>query len=461
MKQLLTYFAVLMLLFSCRDDDFGNNSNTLQPTNFKVEVKYDASYNDTSGNTRRVKNATVVMVNNSSGDTYTISTDADGFANFSNVIPGTYQITVSKKMLSDEFYATFNYVSPAAELSFNGTQEGATINVNVQSTVIEVRSARIGDLLIKQIYYGGSHITQGAGIRDQFIELYNNSNEVIYADGLYLGQLYGKTNTTVNSYTQSNGQFDWSKSMGMTMGGTANTDFVYADYVMRIPGTGTQYPILPGQSLVIAQNALNHKSPLVDNTGSPINILNPSLTVDLSGSDFEVYLGTFNNSIGEAIYKFDIQNPAVKDLEIAYWGRPGNWSGNNDFIMDSPGRDSFIIFKMDPADFTLLSDYSDPSVTNATVSTRYFKQIPINIIIDGVDLQHYNPNSQRPKMLNASVDASFIAGDQAYISQAVIRKTKTTIPAQGNTPARKVLEDTNNSANDFIRQTANPRGFQQ
>jgi hypothetical protein len=462
MKQLFSFLAILTLLFSCRDDDFGNNSNTLQPTNFKVEVKYDASYNDSNNNSRRSKNATVVLVNNNSGDTYTISTDANGFANFSNVIPGTYKITVSKKMLADEFFSTFNYVSPADEINFNGTQEGATVNINVQSTVIELKSARVGDLLIKQIYYAGSHATQGASFRDQFIELYNNSNEVIYVDGLYIGQLYGKVNTTFNqSYTLANGQFDWSKSIGMTAGSAANTDYVYADYVIRIPGTGTQYPILPGESIVIAANGVNHKSPLVDNTGNPISIQNPALTVDLSGANFEVYLGDFNLSIGQPVYKFDIQNPAVKDMEIAYWGRTGYWSGNNDLLMDNPGRDSFIVFKMDKNDFTALPDYSDPSVTNVTASTKYFKQIPNSVIIDGVDLQNFNPNLQRPKMLNASVDASFINCDASFNSQAVIRKTKTTIPAQGSIPARKVLEDTNNSANDFVKQTANPRGFQQ
>lgn len=453
MKQLFSFLAIMMLLFSCRDDDFGSNNGTLQPTAFKVEVKYDATYGS-----KNSKGATVVLTNNNSGDTYTETTDANGFANFSSVIPGTYKVLVSKKILADEFYSTFGYAAPASEINFNGIQDNATININVQSTVIELKSARIGDLLIKQIYYAGSHATQGAGVRDQFIEIYNNSNEVIYADGLYIAQLYGKTNTTVNTFSQANGQFDWSKSIGMTAtGNSANTDYVYSDYITRIPGNGTQYPIYPGQSIVIAQNAVNHKSPLVDNNGSPINIQNPSLTVDLSQSEFEVYLGDFNLSIGETVFKTDIQNPAVKDVEIAFWGRPGYWNGNNDFIIDNPGRDSFVIFKAN--DFNVFPDYSDPSVTNVVAATKFYKQIPTNVIIDGVELQHYNPNAQRPKMLNASIDASFTKCDAAFNSQAVIRKTKTTIPAQGNIPARIVLEDTNNSANDFVIKNANPKGF--
>ncbi|MBB6370284.1 DUF4876 domain-containing protein [Chryseobacterium shigense] len=457
MKQLLSLFTIILMLISCRDDDFGNGGNaTLQPVAYQVKVSYDkAVYGD-----KQAKTATVVMTNNNSGDTYTLNTDANGYANFQNVIPGTYKITVSKKMLSNEFLATFGYQAASAEMSFNGVQENAIISANIQSTSVEVKGARVGDLLIKQVYYAGSHALQGASFRDQFIEIYNNSDQIIYADGLYIGQLYGKVNTaTNNSYSQANGQFDWSKSIGMTMGNAANTDYAYADYVIKVPGNGTQYPILPGESVVIAQNGVNHKAPLVDNTGNPITIQNPALTVDLSTSNFEVYLGNYNLSIGQPVYKFDIQNPAVPDMQIAYWGRTGYWSPNNDFIIDNLGRDSFVIFRAD--DLDALPDYSDPSVTTVNSNTRYFKQIPNNIIIDGVDLQHYNPNSQRPKMLSASIDASSIACDASFNSQAVIRKTKALVDLPNNGGKRKVLEDTNNSANDFVKQTANPRGFQQ
>lgn len=454
MKQLLSFLTIMLLLVSCRDDDFGGNGANLQPTSFRVEVKYDSNYGSL-----HAKNATVVLTNNNSGDTYTQTSDANGFANFESVIPGTYKVTVAKKMLANEFNTTFGYSAPVSEISFNGIQENATINVNVQTTFIELKGARIGDLLIKQISYAGSNAIQGAGFRDQFIELYNNSNEVIYADGLYIAQLYGKVNTaTNNSYSQANGQYDWSKSIGMTLGSAANTDYVYADYVIKIPGNGSQYPIFPGQSMVIAQTGINHKAPLVDNTGSPITVQNPGLTVDLSTSDFEVYLGNFNLSVGEPVYKFDIQNPAVKDMEIAYWGRPGYSNGNNDLIFDTLGRDSFVIFRTDK--FSLLPNYADPSFAAITSSTKFYVQIPNSTIIDGVELQHYNPNSQRPKMLNASIDASSVACDASFNSQAVIRKTKEEITLP-NGSKRKVLEDTNNSANDFVKQTANPRGFQQ
>ena len=227
---------------------------------------------------------------------------------------------------------------------------------------------------------------------------------------------------------------------------------VYADYVFQIPGTGTQYPIQPGQSIVIAQSAINHKSPLVDNNGDPINIGDPSLTVDLSTAEFESYLGDFRQSIGEPVYQWDIQNPAVQDLNIAYWGIPGWYNGNKDFIMDGNGRDSFIIFRSN--NFSNYDAFTDPSVTNVSTNSKYFLQIPNADIIDAVELQHYNPSKQRPKMLNAAFDASSIKCDAAYNSQSVVRKIKTT-----TTNGRVILEDTNNSAQDFQVIKANPKGF--
>lgn len=449
MKNLFYILSFFIFLISCRDDDFGktNGATMLLPVAFKVQVKYDNQHQNLPS-----KAATVNLINSNTDDTYTMQTDDNGVANFTNVLPGTYKINVTRSMQAAEYQSTFGFPLQSDDINFNGVQEGVLVNANVNAAQIELKAARVGDLVIKQIYYAGSSTSTGASFRDQFIEIYNNSSDVIYADGLYIAQLYGKTSTITTNYTLANGQYDWSQSLGMSLGSAANTDYVYADYVLRIPGNGTQYPIQPGESIVVAANAVNHKAPLVGNNGTPITIQNPALTVDLSNAEFEAYLGNFRLSIGATIANTDIQNPAVPDVEIAYWGRQGYYSGGTDLLFDTQGRDSFAIFRAD--DFATFKDYSDPSVTAITSSTKFFLQIPIDIIIDAVELQHYNPSSQRPKMLPGSLDASYTFVDNMYNSQAVIRKTKMTING------RKVLEDTNNSAHDFVKQKAEPKAFQ-
>lgn len=447
MRKILFLLTAVIALSSCgEDDDFGGAA--LQSVPFTVNLKYDAE----TFNGQAVSQGNVILKNTNTGDTYTVESNASGVANFTDILPGTYDVTATKILTTSEFNSVFGYTPSTETVTFNGAQGQVLVNANVSATTIELKSARIGDLVIKQISYAGSHTTQGAVFRDQFIEIYNNSNEIIFADGLYIAQLYGRTTTATANFALPNGQFDWSKSTDMTSGSSANTNYVYSDYVFRIPGNGTQYPIEPGKSIVLAQTAVNHKAPLTSNTGTPITIQDPNLTVDLSTADFEAYLGDFRVSLGETVYLYDIQNPAVPDMEIAYWGKQGFPNNNKDMVFDSNGRDSFIIFRAD--NFATFKNFTDPSVTSIVNTTTYFVQIPNSTIIDGVDLQHYSPNSQRPKMLPSEIDASFINTDAAYNSQAVIRKTKTTVDG------RIILEDTNNSANDFIKRKAEPRGFQ-
>lgn len=446
MKKLVYLLALAMFFAACDDDD--DAGSTLVPVSYTVDVMYDtATYGGESATGVEVE-----LLNTNTSDTYTATSDASGTATFERILPGTYNITASVEVSDTEFATIFGFESDEDTITFNGSAEQITVSTDVTASEVFLKSARIGDLVIKQIYYAGSDTKEGAVFRDQFMEIYNNSNEVIYADGLYVGQLYGKTNTTTDSYTQSNGQYDWTQSIGMTAS-DANSAYVYADYVLQIPGSGAEYPIEPGASIVIAQSALNHKSPLVDNDGNPLSVEDPSLTVDLSGADFEAYLGDFRESIGEEPYRYDIQNASVTDLLIGYWGNSNNYSGNKDFLMDNLGRDSFIIFRSDDLDD--YSDYPDPTI-GAVVEdqTRYYLQIPVSVILDGVDLQHYNAASQRPKMLPSEIDASYIKCDAAYNSQSVIRNTKTTIDG------RVILEDTNNSSDDFtLLDMANPGGF--
>lgn len=456
-KSILSLGLASLLLVGCSEDDFGTgNGGGLGTLNYNVTVLFDDNNpNTTNGNA--VVNAVVTLVNISTNDTYEIVTNSAGQAIAGNLIPGTYNIKAVKTFTAQEFETLFGYTENAEEIAFNGTLNNTVINVNITAGVIEIKQAKTGDLLIKQIYYAGSNASQGASFRDQFIEIYNNSNEVVYADGLYIAQLFGSNtvnpSTANQPYSLSSGQWDWSQSIGMSLiNGNANTDYVYADYVIQIPGSGSQYPIQPGESIVVAQTAVNHKAPLVNNSGEPITINNPDLTIDLSGADFEAYLGDFRISIGELPFNTDIENPAVPNVNIGYWGIPGAYFGNRDLLFDNPGRDSFAIFRDE--NFQNYGKYPLPNVTTVNASTSHYIQIPANKIIDGVELQNFNPNSPKPKMLPSNVDASSTNTAAAFNSTSVIRKTKNETPT-----GRKILKDTNNSSDDFVVIRANPRGF--
>lgn len=456
MKKILFVLSTTLAFISCSEDDFGTNGSGLGTLDYSVTVLFDDN-NPSTTNGGVVPNAIVTLTNISTSDVYELTTNAAGQVSVSNLLPGTYNIKAIKTFTNQEFENQFGYSEVDDEIIFNGALNNTIINVNLNATVIEIKQAKTGDLLIKQVYYAGSNASQGAVLRDQFIELFNNSNEVIYADGLYIALLFGSTTTSPSTanlpYSLSNGQWDWSQSIGMSLiSGNANTDYVYSDYVIQLPGNGTQYPIQPGQSIVIAQTAVNHKAPLLNNSGTPITINNPDLTIDLSGADFEAYLGDFRISIGEQPFATDLENPAIPNVLVGYWGVPGAYFGNKDFILDPQGRDSFIIFK--DTDFPNYNKFVLPNIVSPVSNTPYYVQIPVNKIIDGVETQYFNPSSPRPKMLPGEIDASSIATAAAYNSTSIMRKTKTVTPN-----GRIILKDTNNSSEDFVVVRANPRGF--
>ena len=434
-KKLLILSSLAGALFfqSCSDDDFGGN--VLETVDFTTDVKFKS-------NKQEVADAKITLRNVQTGAEYVMQTNENGKSIFENVLPGNYDITVSISLTPTQYELYFGFPPADNEnIDFNGIAENVTINTTHTSISIELDSADILEgLVIKQIHYGGSHTQQGASFRDQFVEIYNNSNEIIYADGLLFAQLFGNNTATNESFTLPSRQYDWSQAEGNTKGEAANTDYVYADYIYRIPGTGMQYPIQPGESIVIAATAINHKANYTDNDGNEINIQNPDLTIDLSNADFEANLTSFTGNN----YRYDIQNPAVPDLEIVHFAQ------GQDMVLDSQGRDGYIIFRATADEISGYSIVKHPKPGESRMSV----QIPNTKIIDGVDTTRDLGNNLVPKKLISTIDAGktyLLQG--AYTSTSVIRKTAKTING------RIVLQDSNNSTEDFVNIKATPKVF--
>lgn len=450
MKKIFNLILIISLAWSCAEDDFGTNSGGMGTVPFAITATYNSSI--------PASNATIKLANISTTDTYELKTDENGFAYIENILPGTYNITATNTLNNQEFKKQFGYEEFSDEIMFSGTLNNTIINTQFSPAKINLIQSKTGDLVIKQIYYAGSDTKKGAATRDHFVEIYNNSNQTIYADGLYFALLNGATTTTPSAanapYCLPTGQWDYSKSIGMSLiSGDPNTDYVYADYVVQIPGNGTQYPIEPGKSIIIAQTAINHKQP-ISNDGKDYTIDNPELTVDLSNVEFEAYLGDFRKSIGKDPFASDIDNPMVPNVAISFWGIPGAYFGSTDLLFNPQGNDSFIIFKDE--NFINYKFFPLPNILTVNATTPHYIQIPVNKIIDGVDVQNFKPSAYRPKMLPANIDASTTNVANQYNSNSVMRKIKST-----TSDGRIILQDTNNSAEDFIEMKATPKGFAQ
>ncbi|WP_025741776.1 DUF4876 domain-containing protein [Aquimarina pacifica] len=431
-NSVLKLFMILLVtstIISCsNDDDFGaiTEEDETQLIDFTIQTSLSSDIGEAD-----LEDVTISLTNTTTGEIFETSTNENGTAIFDQLEIGLYAAIATLTLTKEEFENKLGYTPDTEEVTFNGAQENIVINVNVTSTNIELTTGKIGDLLIKQVYYAGSGF-DGASFRDQFIEIYNNSNEILYADGLLVAQVYGSIFTGVADYTLENGQFDWTKSPSNQVGADANDKYAYADFVYQIPGNGTTYPINPGEGIVIATNAYNHKETLIESDGWESTVTDPSLTIDLSEADFEGYLVDYITSSDGYPGTWDVQNNNVPDLEIIHF------KSGKDMVLNTGGADSFVIFTHDtPND---LPTYLSPDTSDDSL----YMQIPVENIVDAVEVNTEDPTNLYPRQLPTALDAGYAYVPNGYFSsQSVIRKVEKEVNG------RKVLFDTNNSSVDF------------
>lgn len=438
MRKYLYLFLAVSTLAACKK----NNTTEIQPVDVNVKVAYSNTTYTLPLSAVKVK---VTNVETKSVQSFT--TSDKGILLISQLAPGFYDIDASVTITAAN-YSTITGTTVTSDVTYNAALKNKQITVGFDETInLSLVAGTVGDWVIKQVYFAGSDRTNGALYRDQFIEFYNNSDKVLYADSLYFAETTGiVTTTSTASYNlQANEQYDWSKSVNMPSNIDANNNYIYARAFLMIPGTGKQYPVQPGNSIVIAQTAINHKSPYTGTDGKSITVLDPSLTVDLSKADFEAYYAPLLTKPLAS----DVDNVSVPNLEVlSYFG--------TDMIFDNPGRYSYALIKVDgtvkPKDWPLYN-YPTKSTPSST-ATKYY-QIPKKWVIDAVEVQPNEATDRIPKKYDASLDAGFTYVPLgSYTSQSVIRKTEKTVNG------RIVLKDTNNSTEDFdYLNVANPKGF--
>ncbi|TCD07101.1 DUF4876 domain-containing protein [Pedobacter frigidisoli] len=442
MKKLIFVLAVIALLFNaCKK--YQGDVPEIHPVQFKVITSYASA---DLAKVLPIAKVKLTFKNNKNNKENYYFTKTDGTFSLDSISPGSYDISASIEISATE-YSTLTGEIVDKNVIFNASEKARTITIkNDQSINLKLISGPTGPWAIKQIYFAGSNTTTGASFRDQFIEIYNNSDSVLYADSLYIGEALGIQNfTATNIYRQTNSQYDWSKAQGMPTNIDANNDYVYARALLMIPGTGKQYPVKPGTSIILAQTAVNHKAPFTGSDGKTISARDPSLTIDLSGADFEAYYAPF---LAKPLAS-DVDNPLVSNVEVLSYN-------GTDLILETSGRMGYVIFKnTGSTPIKDLPKYPYPTIAAPSANADKFYQIPRSLIIDAVETQTNVATSRVPKKLVANLDALYTyVPNGIYSSQSVIRKTESTVNG------RIILKDTNNSAEDFDYLTlANPRGF--
>ncbi len=211
-----------------------------------------------------LKNAKVIM--SSEYGVMVRYTDDKGILNLNGIPSSTYSITAR---LNHPKYSNILLV-------------GTIKNVEIKSgsvLVDTIKAAQIANtgIAINEIYSAGP-INSIYFFYDQFIELYNYSDETKYLDGMQISRVSGNN--------------DGGKGPGADEGDDGDIDGV--TYIFQIPGKAGEknYPIYPKSFKTLAVTAINHKNSV-------------AASIDLSKADWEFY-NQYSIS--------DFDNPSVPNL---------------------------------------------------------------------------------------------------------------------------------------------------
>ena len=388
----LAAIAVIMTAVSCN-----KSAKTIS-----VSVKVDETKLTEAG-VPSPESYSVTLSNFSTGASVEAATE-NGVASAAGLVPGVYSITVSGASTKDGFSYTIAGSSSNVDL----LNDGEEVSVSVDA----VKEAA---LVFKEIYYTGCKFTstdETSGtetttnyFRDQFYEIYNNSDQTVYADGLCIS-------TTIYANNDYSIIYEWPID---------NADqYVFCDTVWQIPGDGTQYPIQPGESFIIAQWGTNHKAESLTNGASP---------VDLSGAEFEAVEKESTTWNGITL----TDNAAVNMAQVidADGYQTPQW-------LTSVSGARYVLFKP----VTPLKNSDFITATNNDWA-GVGREIPVSEVIDAVQSVASEDNMAYLG-LPTVLDAGGIYCSGIYTTESIARKVKET-RADGTV----VYQDTNNTTNDF------------
>ncbi|GEM_PF-6438702 len=357
---------------------------------FVLSCKNDDEGSDVNGDQYKIT-IEALSTNNS-------ITDFDGFT---CTITNKNSLQETVKVMSSSGILEFN-LSPGnydivvtKEGVGYGIKENVSINKDQKIEINIIKQKYVSGLVIKEVYFSGVDTTDEYGpyidLQDQYVVIYNNSNEVKYLDGI---------SYAITKHWNSFPYMDYVAS-------ALQQNMISADFVYTFPGNGTDYPILPGEEKVLARSAQNFS-------------LNISEATDLTGADFEVFLSDSN----------DIDIPSVPNMIL-------NGTIRTDFLGYGTGYASPFLFKQEGDLRTFLEAQSFMVEGIIPGQMQEVFNIPKELIIDAVETGYYLFDV---KAFPDDIDAGKILNQGAGTREVYVRKTIVN---------SNLLQDTNNSSNDF------------
>jgi hypothetical protein len=344
MRRRLALFLLVFAISACDRGDvvvYPLDTDAASGVSLTLHVRVDVTESeaaDSLGWSDGVPGATVTIVRvlDFIGiDVFEAATDSSGNIRFDAIPEGSYWV------------AAVRYPPSSASISpvYAG---GAKVNV-AGPTVAElpVRADQPGSLVFSELALEEppGWLTNGLWYHyHKFVELHNNSEETVYLDGMLLGKMYRWTREL--SYYGHH-------SCAQTEPLRNDPEGIWANQFLRFPGSGTEFPVGPGETIVVAVSAADHRD------------IHHSMK-DLSNADFETLSPIFGGDFALGDNPFA---PNLLDVGLYPW-LSGEW------LSIYPHW-----FLTEPLDLSVLPRTMDPG---GGLAPREYVRVPSQRIIDAV-----------------------------------------------------------------------------
>lgn len=287
MKRLVLKIGILLFsisLFSCSSlVDFEDKPISAERKQvFKIRFIDQSGYMQTLYGSDAVRDAQVLLKSNLLNEEFNLRTDTNGVVEISGIVSDKYMVSASRQMNPDEMELITGYKIYNHKL-LNTKVKLIELRADLSETIEIPMDVVIGGspIVISEIYACGP---PGSGLywHDKYMEVYNQTDSIVYLDGIIVAVVYA------SSYLGQNYVDD--------------PEFVHSKSVWMFPGNGTDYPLYPGEFAVCAADAIDHR-------------VNAPNSVDLSNVKFEFYKDDAP----------DIDNPLVPNMIKIYQSAGNDW----------------------------------------------------------------------------------------------------------------------------------------
>lgn len=321
---------------------------------------------------------------------------------------GVYNIAIEKNIVNAQ----------GEEVVISLRMENVNVNANgqiIEGYVNSLPASALGkDFIFSEVFFNGETNSGRMMHPDQYIVLFNPTEEVLYADGVCIGV------TMHLSWQNKQLWYDSYYPNQVPIGG-----------FITIPGSGEEHPVQPGEKLVIAFTAINHSEVVSGEIAY-------DHAVDLSGADYEIYYGPDAN---------DVDNPSVPNVLITENG------DSYGFFFQPRGYVSPVMFRLENGLQSTVDAFVNSHTTlskthvEATETTPegdidiHVLAVETDKIIDGIQTSDV-PQDVKTRVVPETVDRGKFLVNGCHRQELCIRK-------EIKVGEKTFYQDTNNSAEDM------------